>query len=343
MIIGNEVVDLSPLFNANPVRNYLLSALGIFDGVGVQHHKVEVSRLIEDNLSLLNIPTARFSREHNTTARQSDKSWLIELPYFLREDSINVADVAGRRKQGSTLEETVVDISSDYMAKHFVAFQRTKESYLARALFKGEVYSPKTNDLLIDFGATFGISPMTATFDLSASDATSLRQIDDLVTQITEASQAQASAVERIIIFAKGDFYSNLRFSEGMQTAMKYVSPFDNANVVIARRDLLPGISTFSIPGTNCDVVKVSDQLLLQHFPDGVDAIAVPVFQAGANVWQNIYGAATSNFALINAAPAETYSWSYGSERGDVVNLITENSALTVPHGLGFTVHITAS
>lgn len=342
MIIGNEVVDLSPLFQLTSTRNFLLSSLNIFDGDGVTSHKVSVSRLLEDNTSLFNQPTARFSNEHNVTARQSGKEWLIELPYFLREDVITPSDIQGKRKPGSDIQETVTDIYSDYMNKHAVAFMRTRESYLARSLFSGQVYTPKTDDLLIDFGDLFGVAPMTATIDLNATDSSTLRQIDDLVSQITEAAQSQAAAIERVIVFARGDFYSDLRFSQGMQVAMQYVSPFDAANVVVARRDLLPGVSTFSIPGTNCDVVKVTDPLLLAQMGDA-DAIAIPQFAKGSGIYTNIYGAASSTFELLNAAPAEVYSWSYETERGNAINVISENSALAVNHGLNFSVHIKAS
>lgn len=343
MIIGNEVVDLSPLFSATSTRNYLLASLGIFDGDGVTSHKVSVSRLLEDNTSLFNHPTARFSNEHNVTSRQNGKEWLIELPYFLREDLIVPSDIQGKRKPGADIEETVTDIYADYMSKHAVAFMRTRESYLARSLFSGTVNTPKTDDVLIDFGDLFGVAPMTATIDLTSTDSSALRQIDDLVSQITEAAQSQAAAIERVIVFARGDFYSDLRFSQAMQIAMQYVSPFDDANVVIARRDLLPGVSTFSIPGTNCDVIKLTDPLLIAQMPDGVDAIAIPVFQKGSGVYTNIYGAASSTFDLLNASAQEVYSWSYENERGSAINVISENSALSVNHGLGFSVHITAA
>jgi hypothetical protein len=89
------------------------------------------------------------------------------------------------------------------MNKHAVAFMRTRESYLARSLFSGQVYTPKTDDLLIDFGDLFGVAPMNATLDLSATDSSTLRAIDDMVSQITEAAQSQAAAVERILVFAK--------------------------------------------------------------------------------------------------------------------------------------------
>ncbi|MBX8837291.1 MULTISPECIES: major capsid protein [Enterobacter] len=341
-ILGQNFVDLSPLFNLNPTRNSLLASLGLFDGVGVSSHKVAVSRLVEDNHSLYNEPTARFSSEHNVTARQNGKEYLIELPYFLREDQITPADIQGKRKPGTDVQETLTDVYAAFTQKHSVAFMRTRESYLARCLFSGTVHTPKTDDVLIDFGALFGVTPMNTTLNLTATDSSTLRAIDDMVSQISEAAQGMAAQVERIIVFAKGDFYSNLRFSPAMEAAFRYVSPLDESNVVYQRRDLLPGISTFSIPGSNVDVVKVTDPLLLAQMGDA-DAIAIPQFATGSMVYQNIYGAPSSSFELLDAAAAETYSWSYESERGDVVNVISENSSLPVNHGLGFSVHITAA
>ena len=78
--------------------------------------------------------------------------------------------------------------------------------------------------------------------------------------------------------------------------------------------------------------------------PDDADMVAVPVFSKGSgstNPYQNIYGAASGNFALIDAAPAEYYSWGYLSERGDAYHVMHENSALPVNHALGMQVKIT--
>ena len=83
------------------------------------------------------------------------------------------------------------------------------------------------------------------------------------------------------------------------------------------------------------------DPLILAQMPDDADMVAVPVFSKGTNAYQNIYGAASGNFALIDAAPAEYYSWGYLSERGDAYHVMHENSALCVNHALGMQVKIT--
>lgn len=97
MILGNDYVDLAPLFSAHSTRNYLLSTLDFTDPVGVSSHKVAVSQLVESNESLFNKETSRFSSEHNVTKREQGKEWLIEIPYFLREGLIVPADVQGKR------------------------------------------------------------------------------------------------------------------------------------------------------------------------------------------------------------------------------------------------------
>ncbi len=105
LAIGSEVVDLAPIFQALPERNYLFNALDLFDGVGITSPKVIVSQLVEDNYSLFNQPTARGSSEHNVTDRQNGQEWLIEAPYFLREDMFTPASVQGKRKQGTPLRK----------------------------------------------------------------------------------------------------------------------------------------------------------------------------------------------------------------------------------------------
>ncbi|EHN6408718.1 major capsid protein, partial [Escherichia coli] len=152
MILGNDYVDLIPLFQTHSTRNFLLSTLDFTDSVGVTSHKVAVSQLVESNESLFNKETSRFSSEHNVTKREQGKEWLIEIPYFLREDVIRPSDVQGKRKPGTDFQETLTDIYAEYIAKHHVAYQRTKESVLAASLFSGKTYTPKTDDVLIEWG-----------------------------------------------------------------------------------------------------------------------------------------------------------------------------------------------
>lgn len=340
MILGNDYVDLAPLFQTHNTRNFLLSTLDFTDPVGVSSHKVAVSQLVESNESLFNKETSRFSSEHNVTKREQGKEWLIEIPYFLREDVIRPSDVQGKRKPGTDFQETLTDIYADYVAKHHVAYQRTKESVLAASLFSCKTYTLKTDDVLIEWGKLFNVTPMKATVNASSTDTTKIfKEFDQIATDMIAKAQKQAATIERVVVFCKPEAFSAIRFSAGMANAFQYVSPLEEGNVVYQRRDLLPGVTTFTIPGTNIDVIKLVDPLHLAHMT--ADAVAVPKFAKGSNVYQNIYGAASSTFELINAAPAEVYSYSYESSRGDAVNVVTENSQMVVNHGVGFSVQIT--
>lgn len=71
-------------------------------------------------------------------------------------------------------QETLTDIYAEYIAKHNVAFQRTKESVLAASLFSGKTYTPKTDDVLIEWGKLFNVVPMKATLNASSTDTTKI-------------------------------------------------------------------------------------------------------------------------------------------------------------------------
>ncbi|HFL1202613.1 TPA: phage capsid protein, partial [Escherichia coli] len=192
----------------------------------------------------------------------------------------------------------------------------------------------------IEWGKLFNVTPMKATVNASSTDTTKIfKEFDQIATDMISKAQSQAATIERVVVFCKPEAFSAIRFSAGMANAFQYVSPLEEGNVVYQRRDLLPGVTAFTIPGTNIDVIKLVDPLHLAHMT--ADAVAVPKFAKGSNVYQNIYGAASSTFELINTAPTEVYSYSYESSRGDAVNVVTENSQMVVNHGVGFSVQIT--
>ncbi|MDU3898439.1 MAG: major capsid protein, partial [Enterobacter sp.] len=243
--IGREMVDLAPIFQALPERNYLMNALDLFDEVGVQNPKVVVTQLLDDNYSLFNTPQSRFSSNHDTTARQNGKEYLVEIPWFAREDTFKPVDVQGKRVQGTDYEQTVTDLYTEYTGKHKIAYLRTRESYLARCLFKGEVYTPATDDLLISYAELFGVVPMTA----SVSAATAAQDFDAILDKVQAAAGGLAGQIERVIVFAKPAAFSQIRFSDSMSKAFQYVAPYDDRNLFYQRHELLPGVSTFSLPG----------------------------------------------------------------------------------------------
>jgi hypothetical protein len=47
-----------------------------------------------------------------------------------------------------------------------------------------------------------------------------------------------------------------------MKSAFQYVSPLDEGNIITQRREILPNVKTFTMPGIAVDVVKITDPLL---------------------------------------------------------------------------------
>jgi hypothetical protein len=54
----------------------------------------------------------------------------------------------------------------------------------------------------------------------------------------------------------------------------------------------------FSIPGSNVDVIKVTDPLLIAQMGDA-DAIAIPQFAKGSGIYTNIYGAPSQRLNFL--------------------------------------------
>ncbi len=69
---------------------------------------------LDHNYSLFNTPQSRYSPGHDTTARQNGKDYLIEIPWFAREDEFKPVDVQGRKAQGTDYEQTVTDLYTEY-------------------------------------------------------------------------------------------------------------------------------------------------------------------------------------------------------------------------------------
>ncbi|MBY0740160.1 major capsid protein [Klebsiella sp. M581] len=340
IFIGNEVVDLAPLFEAMPQNNYLMNALGVFDNVPSSTPKVVVSDIVTTNGSLLNTPKSRYSSEHDVTKREQGTERIIEIPFFHRSDEIKVADVQGKRKVGTDSAETLLDITSEYVGKHSVAYYRTREKQQAQALFAGTVSTPHTEDVLIDWADVFDVSRMTKEIALSSTSVNPFQGFDEIIDATNAKADGLMGKINRVAVFATASFYNALRYSTQLANAFQYVLPQDPANVISQRRELLPNVSYFSIPGTNIDIIKCNDPLITQFIPDDT-AIALPLFQSGANVYRNIYGPASTSFALMDRAPASYYAWQNLRERQDALDIISEHSSLPVNHGFQFSTLIT--
>ncbi|MDU6438923.1 MAG: major capsid protein [Pantoea sp.] len=346
------MTDLVPAFSQTSNQNYLLQALGIFEKEGSSEIRVAFDRLAETNQSLLNTPQKRYSFEHNSTERGTATNYRVEIPYFLRHDSITAADFQqGKRRPGTTEEETYLDILGDYIQAHAKAHKRTLESMYARALFTGEVYAPYNPDedledkerKVIDYAASFDAPFMTETIDLNSSTTFDvLEAFNGYLDRINAAADGLYSDITRIVVFAGSDAYNRLRFHPSMKEAFQYVSPLAEGNIIIQRQDLLPNVQTMSLPGLSVDVIKITDPLLTAFLASN-ELIMMPIFRAGTNAYQHIYSPASTNTRLARSGDLqEYYSYLIENDLGEE-KIYSEAGILPVNHVTNMTLKITAT
>ncbi|PXW21008.1 major capsid protein [Pantoea sp. JKS000250] len=342
------MTDLVPAFSQTSQQNYLLQALGIFEKEGSSEIRVSFDRLAETNQSLMNTPKKRYSFEHNSTERGTATNYRVEIPYFLRHDSITAEDFQqGKRRAGSTEEETYLDILGDYIQAHAKAHKRTVETMYARALFTGEVYTPftKTEDprQIIDYATSFDAPFMTETIDLNSSTTLDvLEAFNGFLDRINAAADGLYSDITRVIVFAGADAYNRLRFHPSMKEAFQYVSPLAEGNIIIQRQDLLPNVQTMSLPGLSVDVIKVTDPLLTAYLASN-EMLMMPIFRAGTNAYQHIYSPASTNSRLARTKIAQEYfSYLIENDLGEE-RIYSEAGILPVNHVTNMAMRITAT
>lgn len=342
------MTDLVPAFSQTSQQNYLLQALGIFEKEGSSEIRVSFDRLAETNQSLLNTPKKRYSFEHNSTERGTATNYRVEIPYFLRHDSITAEDFQqGKRRAGSTEEETYLDILGDYIQAHAKAHKRTVETMYARSLFTGEVYTPftKTEDprQIIDYATSFDAPFMTDAIDLTSSTALDVLEIfNGYLDRINAAADGLYSDITRVVVFAGADVYNKLRFHPSMKEAFQYVSPLAEGNIIIQRQDLLPNVQTMSLPGLSVDVIKVTDPLLTAYLASN-EMVMLPIFRAGTNAYQHIYSPASTNSRLARTKIAQEYfSYLIENDLGEE-RIYSEAGILPVNHVTNMTLKVTAT
>lgn len=339
-----KMVDLAPIFEVAPSEGYLLQNLNIFDKSPSQSIYVMIDRLIQDNKTLLNQPKKRYSFEHDSTARTPANSFPVELLHLHREDTVSAVDFqSAGRKPGAVVQETMLEIVAEYTLKHAKAYKRYLESAYADALFRGQVQTPFTQEApVIDYTASFDAPFMTDTIALSDGSTDALEVFNGFLDKISSATDGLWTDVRRVVCFASASFYNSLRFHASMKAAYQYVDPFSEMNIVYQRKDVLPNVQTFSLPGLSIDVIKVTDPLLTPYIADGT-AVMMPIFQENTNVYQHLYGPASVDTNLAAAGIVQEYfSYQYEKERGEV-EVVSEASVLPVNHGSNFGLIITAS
>ncbi|VTN14323.1 Uncharacterised protein [Raoultella terrigena] len=123
--------------------NFLLQALDIFKDKTSPLPKVELDELHE-NMQFVAASVNRYSTEVGVTERPRSKNRLIEIPHFVTTGSVGAADFQGRRRTGTQRQTDIGELVSDEGIRQYLKFRQTKEFYLARALFAGQVLAPYT-------------------------------------------------------------------------------------------------------------------------------------------------------------------------------------------------------
>ncbi|SMB37089.1 conserved hypothetical protein [Serratia proteamaculans] len=340
-IYGYGVIDLAPLFEVSPVNNFLLQAINIFDYDTSDTPKVELDRILTDNATLMNDNVKRYGSEHNTTQLDKATGYLVEIPHFARIDQISAQDFQGRKATRENREATLMDISEEYVRKHKLAHSRTTEAYLANCLFNARVNSPKTDDQIIDYSTQFGTAQKVESLALSDASLDVMKAFDGFVNTIAAESESLVSSVRRYVLFAGASMFSKIRFHASMKSAFQYVSPLDAGNVVFNVREVLPNVQSFTIPGTNIDVVKVADPILSAYI--GVDeGILLPIFVEGTNAYQRIAGPASRDMDLALGDTSEYYMTMHKDAKWNDISIRFEAGLLPVTHAFNLSMKITA-
>lgn len=347
------MTDLVPAFSQTSQQNYLLQALGIFEKEGSSEIRVAFDRLTETNQSLLNTPKKRYSFDHNSTELGSATNYRVEIPYFLRHDSITAADFQqGKRRPGSTEEETYLDILKYYVERHAKAMKRTVEEMYARALFKGEVYAPYNPDedlqdkerKVIDYATSFDAPFMTDAIDLTSSTALDVLEIfNGYLDRINAAADGLYSDIVRVVVFAGADVYTKLRFHPSVKEYFgPTVSPLESGNIITQRRELLPNVQTITLPGMSVDIIKLEDKLHTTYLESN-EMVMLPIFRAGTNAYQHVYSPASTNTRLARSGDLqEYYSYLIEKDLGEE-EIYSEAGILPVNHVTNMTLKVTAT
>lgn len=343
MFIRGEFTDLSPLFEFAPRDNFLLTNLNIFKGEAVQNKAVILQDIVDSNYSLLNVPTNRFSSDHNVTARPVDIQRRVELPYFSRQDTFVPADVMGKRQVGTSipLAETEADLAQFYLNKHAKAFHRTNEKAFARALFTGHSFDTADQDTTINWADVYGQTQVTGSIDNTSTMVNPADALEDIIQIIEQKADGLQSDIGRYLVFATPEFYNGFKRNPVLREAFKFTDVFDPRNPIWQNKDTLNNAS-FDIPGTKVTVIKVDQPLVNQYLPVG-GAVVVPTFVGeSAAAYTNIYGAGSGNFGILGTAQ-EFYSQAWRSFDNRSYHIDSENSSLPVNKVFGLSAAITSA
>ncbi|EPH0538492.1 major capsid protein, partial [Klebsiella pneumoniae] len=196
--------------------NFLLQALDIFKDKTSPLPKCELDELHE-NMQSVSASVNRYSTEVSVTERPRSKNRLIEIPHFVTTGSVGAADFQGRRRTGTQRQTDIGELVSDEGIRQYLKFRATKEAYLARALFAGQVLAPYTQDSpVLDFESEFGQEHATATVDATKTGNGPLEDLDTAANAMRFALGGWLSSMRGVVVLCSPEAYKAIKFHPSM-------------------------------------------------------------------------------------------------------------------------------
>ncbi|WP_419963500.1 major capsid protein [Pantoea vagans] len=295
--------------------NFLLQALDIFKDKTSPLPKVELDEL-QENMQAVAASVNRYSTEVDVTLRPRSKNRLIEIPHFVTTGNVSAADFQGRRRTGTQRQTDISELVSDEGIRQYLKFRQTKEAYLARALFSGQVLSPYTQDApVLDFEDEFGQTHAAATVDATKTGNGPLEDLDTAANAMRFALGGWLSSMRGVVVLCSPEAYKAIKFHPSMLTLVNHGVLPDSNLFNASVKASLPAFQAMTIDG----LTFVNTGLLYRDFIPAGQAFMVPVFGANNLVGSDLqpfecYHGPASRDARLAAEETESLFFQYGWE-----------------------------
>ena len=295
--------------------NFLLQALDIFKDKTSPLPKCELEELHE-NMQSVSASINRYSTEVSVTERPRSKNRLIEIPHFVTVGNVGAESFQGRRRTATQRETTMGELVSDEGIRQYLKFRATKEAYLARALFAGQVLAPYTQDSpVLDFESEFGQEHATATVDATKSGDGPLEDLDTAANAMRFALGGWLSSMRGVVVLCSPEAYKAIKFHPSMISLISNGVLPDSNLFNASVKASLPAFQAMTVDG----LTFVNTGLLYRDFIPAGTAFMVPVFGANNLVGSDLqpfecYHGPASRDARLAADGAESFFFQYGWE-----------------------------
>ena len=295
--------------------NFLLQALDIFKDKTSPLPKQELDELHE-NMQAVASSVNRYSTEVDVTLRPRSKNRLIEIPHFVTTGNVGAESFQGRRRVGTQRQTDIGELVSDEGIRQYLKFRQTKEAYLARALFSGQVLSPYTQDApVLDFEDEFGQTHAAATVDATKTGNGPLEDLDTAANAMRFALGGWLSSMRGVVVLCSPEAYKAIKFHPSMLTLVNHGVLPDSNLFNASVKASLPAFQAMTVDG----LTFVNTGLLYREFIPSGQAFMVPVFGANNLVGSDLqpfecYHGPASRDARLAAEETESLFFQYGWE-----------------------------